>query len=108
MVGNVVSIGQPSQSLHLGMAYEWQKAENFDAPLFFVGGRKNLSSKVAMMAEYGSPIGSNDGTVKSLASFGIRFSSDTMSWDLGGVRPEGVDMGNMNFFPVLKATFEFN
>ena len=107
IMGNVVSLGQPSQSLHLGLLYGWQKKGGFDAPLFFVGARKNLSSKVALMAEYGSPIGPTNGTVQNIASFGIRFISNTISWDLGGVRPEGVDMGNLYFFPVLKATYEF-
>ncbi len=107
IVGNVVSLGQPYTSLHLGLLYGWQAGKSFDAPLFFVGGRKNLSKSVALMAEYGSATGSTDGTVQNIASFGIRFISNTISWDLGAIRPEGIDMGNLYFFPVLKATFEF-
>ena len=107
MVGNVVSLGQPSQSLHLGLMYGWAEGEGVSDPLFFLGGRKNVSEKIALMAEFGRPIGSTNGDIEGLISFGVRFISSSISWDLGGVRAVGVDMGDLYFFPVLKATFEF-
>ncbi len=107
MVGNVVSLGQPSQSLHLGIMYGWADGEGMNNPLFFLGGRKDVSQKLALMAEFGSTIGSTNADVSSLASFGVRFISNSISWDLGGVRPVGEDMGSLLFIPVLKATFEF-
>ena len=107
MVGNVVSIGQPSSSLHLGLMYGWADGESMDDVLFFLGGRRNVSKKVALMAEFGSPIGSTNGDIEGLISFGVRFISSSISWDLGGVRAVGVDMGDLYFVPVLKATFEF-
>ncbi|MDD3562184.1 MAG: hypothetical protein PHR32_00725 [Candidatus Cloacimonetes bacterium] len=107
MLGNVVSIGQPSQSLHLGLMYGWADGEGMNNPLFFLGGRKDVGAKIALMAEFGSTIGSTNADVNSLISFGVRFISSSISWDLGGVRPVGEDMGDLYFIPVLKATFEF-
>ncbi|MCB5252692.1 MAG: hypothetical protein RBR69_10595 [Candidatus Cloacimonadaceae bacterium] len=107
VVGNVVSIGQPSTSLHLGLGYGWEKGEGFDAPIIYLGARNNVSKKVAFMLEYGSSLIPTDGDLDSLVSFGVRFIGNTISWDLGGFRPIGVDLGNAYFIPVLKATFEF-
>lgn len=109
IIGNVVSLGQPSTSLHLGLAYGWGGGGGMDAPILFLGARKNVSRKVAFMAEFGSTFSTHDDAIESIASFGIRLSSDTISWDLGGFRPVGadVDMGSFYVYPVLKATFEF-
>ena len=85
----------------------WADGESLDDVLFFLGGRKNVSKKVALMAEFGSPIGSTNGDIEGLISFGVRFISSSISWDLGGVRAVGADMGDFIFIPVLKATFEF-
>ncbi|MDY0152399.1 MAG: hypothetical protein RBS43_09025 [Candidatus Cloacimonas sp.] len=107
IVGNVVSLGKPSTSLHLGLAYGSEEGNAFDAPIFYLGARKDFSHKVALLIEYGNSTTPINGAVKGIASMCFRFIGDTISWDLGGVRPVGIDMGNLNFFPVLKATFEF-
>jgi hypothetical protein len=109
-LGNVVSIGKPQQSLHLGFANAFSKDEQLDSPIAFAGIRKDLSNKVAFITEFGTTfeeIGDNNKIVGVL-SFGFRFKGDDIAWELGGVRPTGVDMGGViNFFPVVKATFEF-
>lgn len=107
MVGNVVSLGQPSASLHFGLAYGWAEEEHADSPIFYLGARKDLSPKVALLAEYGNSFTALNDELKGIASLCFRFVGDTISWDLGGIRPVGVDMGDLLFFPVLKATFEF-
>lgn len=109
-LGNVVSIGKPEESLHLGFANGFSRDDQMDSPIAFVGIRKDLSRKVAFMSEFGTTfeeIGDKNKIVGAI-SFGFRFKGEDIAWELGGIRPTGVEWGGaINFFPIVKATFEF-
>ncbi len=105
--GNVLSIGRPAQSLHLGALYAWNNEEGMDSPVIFAGVRKDLGRKVAIMFEYGTVIDELSDDLDAIVSFGFRFKGNNIAWDLGGIRPTGVSTDDLYFFPVIKATFEF-
>lgn len=106
-LGNVISLGKPSQSFHLGAVYAWDKEEGMDSPIIFAGVRKDLGRKVAFMMEYGTILDEMREDLSGVISFGFRFKGESIAWDLGGIRPTGFSDGVLYFFPVIKATFEF-
>ena len=106
-VGNVVSIGKPSESLHLGIVYARNELDDLESPVIFAGVRKDLSKRIALLGEV---ITSTDQLSDDLDGFygvGIRFIGDTVSWEIGGFRGINDDLGDIYFIPLLKATVEF-
>lgn len=108
-LGNVVSIGKPDQSLHLGFANAFSRDDELESPIVFAGIRKDLSRKVAILSEFGTTFEElGEKKVTGVISFAFRLKGEDISWEIGGVRPTGENMGDeLLFIPVLKATFEF-
>jgi hypothetical protein len=106
-LGNVFSIGKPSQSLHLGAFYAWNEKEGRDYPVIIAGARKYLNRKTAFMIEYGTILDELKEDFTGLYSFGFRFIKYSIAWDIGGIRNTADTIGSLFFIPIIKATFEF-
>ncbi|MGE5352253.1 MAG: hypothetical protein ACM3P0_09225 [Acidobacteriota bacterium] len=105
-LGNVFSFGHKSRSLHLGVTLtgdgnggtEW---------LFLLGGRYDFSKKVSGIVEYtnGKSL-MEDAKFNGLLTFGFRFRTESISWELAGIRPLA-ETGDLLLIPLLKATICF-
>jgi len=105
-VGNVFSFGKPSHGLHVGIASASSFEDNTDEwPLIImVGYRVDLSGKLSLLAEYTNVKAAIEEGFNGLLSIGIRFRGESISWELGGLRPLE-STGSFLFAPLLKATF---
>ncbi|MDD2331512.1 MAG: hypothetical protein PHI68_02535 [Candidatus Cloacimonetes bacterium] len=106
-LGNMLSVGAPTACISLGVGFAKDGREDFESPAFTLSARKNLSKKVAFMMEVGTTLEEMEDNADGMLTFGFRFIGDSISWELGGVRPLGKDMDYIYFIPILKATFEF-
>jgi len=107
-LGNVVSFGKPSQSLHIGAAYVYSENNDNPSGVVFWGLRHDLSRKVSFLFEYANLLEKMEDDFNGLISFGLRVRSGSVAWEFGGMRPLVSDIGDdFFFFPVLKATVEF-
>ncbi|MDZ4120862.1 MAG: hypothetical protein U1C33_00480 [Candidatus Cloacimonadaceae bacterium] len=106
-IGNILSLGKPSESLHLGILYVRNEEDGLDSPVIFAGVRKDLSKRIALLGEVVTSIDQLSDDVDGFFGGGIRFIGDTISWELGGFRGINDDLGDIYFIPLLKATVEF-
>ena len=100
--GNVLSIGNMRKALHIGIGAisEFEHIE----PIYMLGGTINLSKMVSLLVEYSNTNELLDNDFIGLLSFGIRFRSGRMAWELGGIRPLADTGDSFIMFPWLKAT----
>jgi hypothetical protein len=105
-VGNVFSFGKPSHGLHIGVATGSSFEENTEEwPLIIMAGyRVDISNKLSFLAEYTNVKAAIEEGFNGLLSIGIRFRGESISWELGGIRPLE-STGSFLFAPLLKATF---
>jgi len=117
-VGNIVSYGNTSASLHLLTAAMLDFNNGEQHFVYGLGGIKTLSKRVSGIGEFfyfpwtfdfdeDDPDIQDDQELDKVALIGIRFKGQKMSWDLGAIRPVGIDMGDLIAFPFVKATFMF-
>ncbi len=106
-LGNVISFGKPEQSLHLGVNYTAATKQGHDTFVFSLGGRKDLSRRIALISEIASSMEAFEDEFDGILTIGIRFKGEKMSWDLGGFRPLSATDGNFLLFPLIKATIVF-
>ena len=104
-IGSVFSFGKPSNGFHLGIgtasSFE-EKTEEW--PLVIMAGyRVDISGTLSLLAEYTNAKAAIDEGFNGLLSIGLRFRGETMSWELGGIRPLETT-GDLLFLPLLKAT----
>ena len=104
-IGSVFSFGKPSNGFHLGLgtasSFEQQTEE---WPLVIMAGyRVDVSGTLSLLAEYTNAKAAIDEGFNGLLSIGLRFRSETMSWEIGGIRPLETT-GDLLFLPLLKAT----
>lgn len=106
-VGNVFSYGEKGTSIHAGISYAASKETEGHQWLILLGFRKDLSAKVSGIIEYTNAASLiNDADFNGLISFGLRFRTNSVSWELAGIRPLE-ETGDLLFFPMLKATVLF-
>jgi hypothetical protein len=105
-IGNVFSFGKPSHGFHIGLATASSFEENTDAweLILMLGYRVDISQKLSLLAEYTNAKAAIDEGFNGLFSIGIRFRGESISWELGGIRPLE-STGDFLFAPLLKATF---
>jgi hypothetical protein len=105
-IGNVFSFGKPSHGFHLGLATASSFENKTDEwPLIIMlGYRVDISKKLSFLAEYTNVKALIEEGFNGLISFGIRFRSESISWELGAIRPLQ-NTGDFLFAPLLKATF---
>ena len=105
-IGNVLSFGKPSHGFHLGLATASSFEEQTEEwPLIIMlGYRVDISGSLSFLAEYTNAQASIEEGFNGLLSLGIRFRGESISWELGGIRPLE-STGDFLFFPLLKATF---
>jgi hypothetical protein len=103
-LGNVFSIGKPSNGIHagIGAAIETEETSKWEV-FYMLGYRYDASKKVSLIAEYSNFHSLIEEDFKGLISIGVRFRVNTISWELAGVRPLE-STGDFLFFPLLKAT----
>jgi len=104
-IGSVFSFGKPSNGFHLGLgtasSFEERTAE---WPLVIMAGyRVDISGTLSLLAEYTNAKAAIDEGFNGLLSIGLRFRGETISWELGGLRPLETT-GDFLFLPLLKAT----
>ncbi len=117
--GNVVSVGNEKANLHIVGVMTGAIGEKDLLVDFGLGGITRFSNRVNGMVDViFTPInvaGGSDSNFLDLGDslndagiiFGIRFKGQQVSWDLGGMRIIGEDMGSLIAIPFLKATFLF-
>lgn len=105
-LGNVFSYGHKERSLHLGVTYTGTSKGDAEW-LFLLGGRWDFSKKVSGIIEYtnGKSL-LEDADFNGLLTFGVRFRTETISWEIAGIRPLA-DTGELFLIPLLKATICF-
>jgi len=103
-VGNVFSIGRPSNGLHagIGAAIETEETSKWEV-FYMLGYRYDTSPRVSLIAEYSNFHSLIEEDFNGIISLGVRFRVNTISWELAGVRPLE-STGDFLFFPLLKAT----
>jgi hypothetical protein len=106
-IGHVLSIGNPSSSLHFSVSKPFGEYEDLleGGFLFGLGGITDLSRRVAGIGEVYLYTGEGDS--EQVLALGLRFKGTNISWDLGGFRPLGYDLGIFIAVPFIKATFLF-
>jgi hypothetical protein len=105
-VGNVFSFGKPSHGFHAGIASGSSFEENTEEweLVFLLGYRLDISQKLSILVEYTNLKTGIEEGFNGLLSFGVRFRGESISWELGGMRPLE-STGDLVLFPLLKATF---
>ena len=71
--------------------------------MIMAGYRVDVSGTLSLLAEYTNAKAAIDEGFNGLLSIGLRFRGETMSWELGGIRPLETT-GDLLFLPLLKAT----
>ncbi|MBU2508486.1 MAG: hypothetical protein KJ799_17455 [Bacteroidetes bacterium] len=105
MIGNTISVGERNKSIHVGIASVFN-SDSENEIIFMFGGRYDTSEKLSLIAEYMNAAELMDTEFKGLLTFGFRFRSENISWELAGIRPLA-DTGDLFLIPLLKATFYF-
>ncbi|PKN78009.1 MAG: hypothetical protein CVU48_09670 [Candidatus Cloacimonetes bacterium HGW-Cloacimonetes-1] len=107
-IGNILSIGSPQASVHLGVATGTDFTHEIKTYILMLGGMKDLSPRIALLGEI---IGTNqvlDEEGNGLINIGVRFKGRDLSWDLGAFRPLNIDDGGELYaLPFVKATYVF-
>jgi hypothetical protein len=106
-IGDVVSIGQPSKSFHVSLAYVKYRAESDADWIYMLGFRIDPSEKTSLLIEYENANSLIRDDFKGLLSFGIKIHSRNMSWEIAGIRPIG-SSGSLLLIPLLKVGYYFN
>ncbi len=112
-VGNIISAGNTKSSLHLLTAELLAMDDGDSQFLLGLGGITRFSSRISGIGEfYYFPSSltideEDEDELNKGIMFGIRFKGQRMSWDLGGFRPIGIDVGSLIALPFVKATFLF-
>ncbi len=106
MLGNVISIGKPSNGLHLSVSYTrvYEGSTNDDW-LFDIGYRHDFTENVGGILEYHS---FNEIFVSATLFVGIRFHYEYTSWEIGGFRPLNIPSRNLIMFPFIKGSYYFH
>jgi hypothetical protein len=104
-IGNVFSFGKKDKtSFHAGFGYAGENENNVF--LILLGTRFSFSEKVSGMIEYTNAKELVEQNFNGLITFGIRFRTESSSWELAGIRPLE-STGELLFIPLLKASFYF-
>ncbi len=106
-IGDVISLGQPSKSFHLSLAYIKYSEESDADWIYMFGFRIDPSEKTSLLIEYENTNSLIHKDYNGLISIGIRIRSTNMSWDLAGLRPLH-DTGNLIFMPLIKVGYYFH
>lgn len=106
-IGHVLSLGGPGGSLHFSVSKPFGEYEDIleGGFVFGLGGIADLSRRVAGIGELYLYTGEGDSA--QVVALGLRFKGTKVSWDLGGIRPVGLDWGSFVAVPFIKATFLF-
>ena len=106
-IGHVLSIGKPGGSVHFAVTKPFGEIEDIGkgGVVAALGGIADLGPRVAGIGELYLYL-SKDEPLKAF-NLGLRFKGKNISWDLGGMRPIGIDTGGFIAFPFVKATFIF-
>jgi hypothetical protein len=108
LAGGVVSLGKRSSSFHLGLGYGQGDSGGDGGTFFMLGYRGDMSRKFSFIAEYGNAAEGFANDFSGLLTIGIRFRSESMAWDLAGIRPLDVPASSdLLFLPLLKASIVF-
>ena len=113
LAGNVVSIGEPRQALHLGMGVvdSWEEEDDSAVWLYLAGYNFPIGRRTDMIVEYSNFsldfLDDDDLDFNGLITLGFRFRSQSISWMFGGFRPLEDTGDEFLFFPYLKATLYF-
>jgi hypothetical protein len=108
LAGGVVSLGKKSSSFHLSLGYGQGDSGGDGGTFFMLGYRGDMSRKFSFIAEYGNATEGFSYDFSGLLTIGIRFRSESMAWDLGGIRPLDVPAdSDLLFLPLLKASVVF-
>lgn len=108
-IGTVFSIGSGPDGLHLAISTansldrDDENADQWEW-IYMVGYRADVSTKIALIAEYTNFSSAVEEDFNGLISLGVRFRGESNTWDLAGVRPLE-STGDFILFPLLKATF---
>ncbi|MGE5680310.1 MAG: hypothetical protein ACM34K_05460 [Bacillota bacterium] len=105
-VGNVFSFGRKKASFHMGFIAAGVPDDEVQG-IIMLGGRVDLSDKLAGIAEYTNATSTSGSDFYGFLSFGIRFHSQNVAWDLAAVRALTNKSGKLLFLPLLKATYCF-
>jgi hypothetical protein len=107
-IGNVISVDFKKTSVHLGLS--GLNAEGSDSweYLFMLGGKAPISKNADFIVEFENTNSAMENNFEGVLSLGLRFKGKRISWDFAGIRPLGVDMGYLLFFPLIKATVFFD
>lgn len=106
-IGNVLSIGKPSKSLHASIAYIKYTEESDADLIYMLGVRLDASEKVSFLIEYENANSGIKNEFSGLISIGVRIRSTNMSWEIAGIRPLA-STGDLLFIPLLKVGYYFN
>ncbi len=106
-IGNVLSLGRPGTSLHLGIGGLTSSDTKQWELTYLVGGRYDISEKFSLLAEFTNSKSGFENDFNGLASIGIRFRGKYIAWDFAGIRPLTNNSGDFLFFPLIKATVVF-
>jgi hypothetical protein len=102
-IGNVFSFGKEKFNAHIGLGYFNTEENNLGNTVYMIGVKGKISRKISLIAELeGSDKGSSN-----LISFGVRFTGETLFFDLGGFRPTSGYSGDLIMFPFVKGSFLF-
>ncbi|MBW6515906.1 MAG: hypothetical protein K0B81_04720 [Candidatus Cloacimonetes bacterium] len=107
-LGNVFSLSKNrGNSLHVALMF-FVPEKDITGQFVVMGGyRFDPSDKISLIVEYANMTRLFEEDFNGLISFGVRFRSTNMSWELGGIRPLE-DTGDFIMFPLLKATYHFH
>lgn len=108
LAGGVVSLGKKSSSFHLALGYGQGDSGGDGGTFYLLGYRGDMSRKLSIIAEYGNAAEGFADDFSGLLTIGIRFRSESMAWDLGGIRPLDIPAdSDLLFLPLLKASVVF-
>jgi hypothetical protein len=108
-IGNVISIEMSNTSLHIGMAGLGDNDSDNWGYLVMLGSKTKISEKADFILEYENTGSGIENDFNGLLSLGFRFRSNTIAWDIAGMRSltdEDTD-DELQFIPYLKATVFF-
>ncbi len=106
-IGHVISLGTPKSSFHIVVDKPFSDLEDVRKNGFLAafGGISNLSERIAAIGELYVYV--SDQPPAEVISLGVRFKGKNISWDFGGIRPLGVNLGGFLAVPFIKATYAF-
>lgn len=108
ILGNVISLGVPSNGLHVSAAYLTSAEVENDVLIWGLGYRIDPYENTSLILEYSNGKKTDHGKLTGgLLSLAYRIRSEYLSWEIGGMHI----FDNNNdwlLYPLLKATYYFH